>query len=120
MKCPKCKSEERTKNGFNKGKQRYKCKNCGCNYTKRYGRGYAPQVREKAIAYYLEGCGFRRIERMLGMSHNSVINWVKQAAKTVQKISEIYKKSEKVDILELDEMCTLIKKNETNNGYGSQ
>ncbi len=74
--------------------------------------------REKAIAYYLEGCGFRRIERMLGMSHNSVINWVKQAAKVVQKISKNYQNRENADILELDEMCTMLKKNETKSGYG--
>ncbi len=33
MKCPKCGQTERTKSGFHKGKQRYKCKFCGCNYT---------------------------------------------------------------------------------------
>ena len=31
--CPKCVREEKIKNGFNRGKQRYLCKNCGCNYT---------------------------------------------------------------------------------------
>jgi len=31
--CPKCGRTEKVKNGFNRGKQRYKCKNCGCNYT---------------------------------------------------------------------------------------
>ena len=52
------------------------------------------------------------------MSHNSVINWVKQAAKMVQKISKKYQDKEKVDILELDEMCTMLKKNGTKSGYG--
>jgi transposase-like protein len=27
----KCKSENRVKSGFHRGKQRYLCKNCGCN-----------------------------------------------------------------------------------------
>ena len=44
------------------------------------------------------------------MSYNSVINWVKQASKAVQKISEKYQMEEKVDVLELDEMCTFLKK----------
>ena len=110
MNCPKCRSRNKTKNGMHRGKQRYKCKSCGCSYTRSYGRGYHPKIREKAIAYYLEGCGFRRIERMLGMSYNSVINWVKQASKAVQKISEKYQMEEKVDVLELDEMCTFLKK----------
>ena len=110
MKCPKCKIEEKFKSGLKNGKQRYLCKRCGCNYIRSFSRGYHPKIREKAIAYYLEGCGFRRIERMLGMSYNSVINWVKQASKAVQKISEKYQMEEKVDVLELDEMCTFLKK----------
>jgi transposase-like protein len=118
MNCPKCKSKEKCKSGLKNGKQRYLCKKCGCNYTRGYGRGYHPKMKEKAIAYYLEGCGFRRIERMLGMSHNSVINWVKQAAKVVQKISKNCQNKENVDILELDELCTMLKKNETKSGYG--
>jgi transposase-like protein len=42
MKCPKCKSESHVKNGIIKGKQRFKCKGCGCNCTAGYG-----QVLEK-------------------------------------------------------------------------
>lgn len=34
MRCPKCQSEARRKSGFMTGKQRYQCKECGCNYTK--------------------------------------------------------------------------------------
>lgn len=36
-KCPKCGQKEKVKNGFMngfmRGRQKYKCKNCGCNYT---------------------------------------------------------------------------------------
>ena len=109
-KCPKCGRTEKVKNGFMRGKQRYKCKNCGCNYTG--GRnGYPEHVKQKAIKYYLEGNGFRRIERLMHVSHVSVINWVKQLASKIQRIP---KKSETVDVLELDEMCVNFKKK-----YGS-
>jgi transposase-like protein len=33
MNCPKCSSKERVKSGKVKGKQRYKCKECGCHYS---------------------------------------------------------------------------------------
>ncbi|MDR2511230.1 MAG: IS1 family transposase, partial [Bacteroidales bacterium] len=33
MNCPKCKSELKVKSGFTQGRQRYKCKNCGCHYS---------------------------------------------------------------------------------------
>ena len=71
-KCPKCGQKEKVKNRFMRGKQRYKCKNCGCNYTG--GRnGYPEDIKQKAIKYYLEGNGFRRIDRLLHVSRVSVI-----------------------------------------------
>ena len=82
------------------------CKNCGCNYTVGQ-RGYPEHIKRKAIQLYLEGHGFRRIERILKVSHVSVINWVKKAG---AKLDEIPKKYEKVEVLELDELCINLKK----------
>ena len=62
---------------------------------------------KKAIQLYLEGNGFRRIERILKVSHVSVINWVKKAGAKLEKISP---KNEKVEVLELDELCVNKKK----------
>ena len=108
IKCPKCGRAERTKNGFHRGKQRYKCKNCGCNYTGG-AKGYPEHVKQKAIKYYLEGNGFRRIERLMHVSHVSVINWVKKAAEGIRKSRKF--KQKKTNIFELDEMCINFKKN---------
>ena len=77
------------------------CKNCGCNYTVGH-RGYPEHIKRKATQLYLEGNGFRGIERILKVSHVSVINWVKKAG---AKLDEISKKDEKVEVLELDELC---------------
>ena len=91
-KFPKCRKKEKVKNGFMKGKQRYKCKCCGCNYTG--GRnGYPDHIKLRAIRYYLEGNVFRRIERLMGVSHVSVINWVKKFA---SKFKNITKQRQKV------------------------
>ena len=106
-KYPKCGREEKVKNGFMRGKQRYKCKNCGCNYIG--GRhGYPEDIKQKAIKYYLEGNGFRRIERLLHVSHVSVINWVKKDADEIRKQRKF--NNEKTNVLELDEMCINFKK----------
>ncbi|MDR1199352.1 MAG: hypothetical protein LBK94_10165 [Prevotellaceae bacterium] len=42
MKCPKCKSESHVRNGLIKGKQRFRCRQCGFNYTVGYD-----QISEK-------------------------------------------------------------------------
>ena len=104
IKCPKCGSEKR---GFHNKKQRYLCKECGCYYTG--GRnGYPDHIKRKAIQLYLEGNGFRRIERILKVSHVSVINWVKKAGAKLEKIP---KQDEKVEVWVLDELCINSKKN---------
>ena len=56
-----------------KGKQRYKCEYCGCNYIGSKN-GYPNHIKLKAIKYYLEGNGFRKSERLMVVSHLSVIN----------------------------------------------
>lgn len=48
----------------------------------------ADDVKENALRHYAEGVGLRATERLVGVSHNSVINWVKQevAGKALAKI----------------------------------
>ena len=105
--CPKCGRTEKVRNGFNRGKQGYLCKNCGCNYTGTKN-GYPDSVKQEAIKYYMEGIGFRRIERLLHVSHVSVINWVRKAAKKIRDSEQ--KEERTTDILELGEMCINFKK----------
>ena len=81
------------------------CKECGCHYTVSQ-RGYPEHIRRKVIQLYLEGNGFRSIERILKVSHVSVINWVKKAG---AKLEEVPKKDEKVEVLELDKLCVNLK-----------
>ena len=70
IKWTKCEQTEKIKNGFHRGKQRYKCKHYGCNYT---GSkiDYPDHINQKAIKY-LEVSGFRRIERLMYVSILSV------------------------------------------------
>ncbi len=81
----KCGKREETKSGFHEGKQR--CKSCGCNYTGGH-RGCPDYVKLQAIKYYLEGNGFRRIERLMHVSHVSVANWIKQLASKIENIPQ--------------------------------
>jgi transposase-like protein len=103
---PQCGIDKKVKSGFMNKKQQYLCKNCGCNYTSGIN-DYSESVKKEALRYYTEGIGFRKIERLLGMSHVSVINWVKKAA---GKLKKVLSEKEKVEVLELDETCVSFKK----------
>jgi transposase-like protein len=77
--CPKCNATEATKSGIIAGRQRYKCKNCGYHFSvEKIGREVDNYYVIKALQLYLEGVSYREIERLLGVSHVSVMNWVKK------------------------------------------
>lgn len=79
IKCPKCQGEEVAKSGVVGGRQRYKCKNCKYHFTvSKLGKSIDKYYVIKALQLYLEGISLREIERILGISHVSVLNWVKQ------------------------------------------
>jgi hypothetical protein len=58
------------------GKQRYRCKVCGFNYTTGF-RGKPIELRQEALKLYLDGMGFRAIGRVLNVSNVTVLNWVR-------------------------------------------
>ena len=66
--CEHCGGYRSVKNGYVKGKQRYKCK----DFSKTYREGderekYTNQQRLKVLKWYLEGAGIMSIERMEGV-----------------------------------------------------
>ncbi len=77
--CPKCKLENVTRSGIVKGRQRYRCKQCNYFFTVlKEGKNIDHYYVIKALQLYLEGVTYREIERILGISHVSVMNWVKK------------------------------------------
>jgi transposase-like protein len=77
--CPKCQSEVLIKSGVVKGRQRYRCKNCQYSFTVlKEGKQIDPYYVIKALQLYIEGVTYREIERILGISHVTVMNWVKK------------------------------------------
>ncbi len=77
--CPRCQSEDSAKSGVVKGRQRYRCRSCQYHFTVlKQGKNIDPYYVIKALQLYIEGVTFREIERILGISHVSVMNWVRR------------------------------------------
>ncbi len=77
--CPSCSSENQIKSGVINGRQRYKCKDCNYYFTvNKIGKKIDDYYVSKALQLYLEGLTYREIERILGISHVSIMNWVKK------------------------------------------
>ena len=77
--CPQCQSNKIIKSGIIKNRQRYKCKECNYFFTvNKLGKSIDKYYVTKALQLYLEGLSYREIERILGVSHVTVMKWVKK------------------------------------------
>ncbi len=77
MKCSNCGSESVWKNGHHHGRQRFKCKDCGYQFTvESRGRG----MEFRMLTYLLYTCGFslRTVGKLLSVSHKAVHDWLKE------------------------------------------
>jgi transposase-like protein len=110
--CKKCKSKDIVKNGNQDEVQRYKCKTCGSVFRGKDAK-YSSEFKLEAIMMYINSMGIRAIARVKKV-HNSVVSlWIKQMGEVVksafhEKINEI--QPSHINILELDELFTYVKK----------
>ena len=115
MNCLRCKSFIHIKNGIVNGRLRYKCHDCGYNYSVELkSTASSSFVKRQALQLYLEGLGFRSIGRILGVSHVSVQKWIKKFGQELEEL----KSENEISVVELDEMHTYIgnKKNIAGSG----
>jgi len=66
MQCPECQSTHVNKNGQKKGKHNYICVGCGRQFIDCYQphKGYCQGVKRECLKMYVNGMGFRAIERI--------------------------------------------------------
>jgi transposase-like protein len=108
--CPKCKSDQIVKSGMVKGRQRYHCKACSYFFSVlKDGKNIDPYYVIKALQLYIEGVSLREIERLIGVSHVSVLNWVKKYHISAPENSE-YRPTYK--ILKHEELCRFMAQRE--------
>ncbi len=87
------------------------CRECGKTYTLDAKRqGYSADVREKAVRMYVEGNNFRRIGRLLGVNHQSVVNWVNAYQ---EKIKDMTVLPEQTQTIEMDELWSFVGEKKT-------
>ena len=117
MECPECKSTHIRKNGIKKGKQNHICVNCGRQFIDRYEttRGYSDDVKQECLKMYVNGMGFRGIERVKKVHHTTVITWVKQVG---ERLPDAYDPDTTVEVGELDELETFVGSKKTKSGCG--
>jgi transposase-like protein len=81
LRCKACGGEEHVKNGFMRGKQRYRCKACGLNFTDTPPPGKPLAMKVTAVLLYVSGLSMNRTAKLLGVSTPTVQAWIEQFAK---------------------------------------
>ena len=115
MTCKKCGGDNYVRAGFVKGEQRYKCKECGCQFVPTRHHGKPEKDKLFAVWLYLHGLSFRTIAKVLKVTHKAVCDWVRTYA------TYNYTKPEPQGgalVVELDEMWHFIHSKKHRSGYG--
>jgi len=121
MKCLKCGSGERCKNGFYAGQQKWKCKDCGHTSCRSTPRGAPIEIIRLALTLVLEGVGFNATSRILTAfgykcTENAVIGWVRKFGSKAHTLSASTKTA--VKYIQIDEMFSYVKKKPTSDSCG--
>jgi insertion element IS1 protein InsB len=118
MQCPKCVSTHIRKNGKQRGKQNYICAECNRQFIDDYEpKGYSQEIRRECLEMYVNGAGFRAIERVKKVHHTTVINWVKTVGNA---LPDTPVEDEIPQVTQIDEMETFIGSKKTRFGCGQQ
>jgi transposase len=115
LRCKRCGSGEHVKNGLMRGRQRYRCRACGLNFTDTPPRGMPLRVKVTAVLLYLSGLSMNRTAKLLGVSTPSVMTWIEQFAEAYAQKPE---PEGRAVVVELDEMWHFLKKSGTSSGSG--
>ena len=111
--CRACGSMRNSKWGSRRGKQCYRCCECGFQFTIESDRRSRLEVR-RAITLYCLGFSFRTIGKLMSYHHTTILNWITTFAK-----ENHLKPIPKAEIfVELEEMHHYIQSKKTNHGFG--
>ncbi|WP_315786134.1 IS1 family transposase [Fischerella sp. JS2] len=107
MECPRCGSCHNRKNGKKRGKQNHICCDCGRQFIDVYKppRGYSDEIKQECLKMYVNGMGFRGIERVKNVHHTTIIHWVKRVG---TQLADTPNSKEIPQVGELDELETFI------------
>lgn len=77
--CTKCNSDNIVKNGTTKkGKQKFKCNDCGSYGTLDASAKYTEDRKEEIMRAYEERQSMRGIERTFGVARQTLSKWLKK------------------------------------------
>jgi transposase-like protein len=99
----------KTKNGT----QRYRCKNCGQTFTETHGtvfyrRQASRETILETLALLAEGVRISSISRAKGIKEDTILDWLRAAARQAAEVEEALLKDYRVSQAQLDGLWTYV------------
>jgi len=113
--CKNCSSEKVVKSGNVRGKQRYKCKDCGYNFVIGDDRTNEKIAALKALCvlFYSLGKGsYNMMGKLLGRNRSLIYRWIREAGLNMEEPAI----SGEITEIEFDEMWHFIESKKRNFG----
>lgn len=89
MFCRKCRSDLLIKNGIVRGRQRYRCRACGFNFTQEHSNGWPSSSKLLIVVSYCDGESISDLAEQSGATPASVFRWIEEARESINGDGEI-------------------------------
>jgi transposase len=103
------------KSGHACGRQRWRCKGCGRQFTRTEPRGKPAAVKRQAIELHCLGLSMNAVAKRVGVSAQSMLRWVREPA---QRHCPKPAPTESTAVVEIDEVWHFVEKSRTSSGSG--
>ena len=113
--CPACGGAVLIRSVHACGRQRWRCKGCGRQFTRTAPRGKPVAMKLDAVSLYCAGLSLNAIGKRLGVSTQSVVRWVRDHAEARCPKPE---PQGRALVVEIDEMWHFIEKKPSVCGSG--
>ena len=111
--CKHCCRTNTVKNGIQKGRQNYFCKDCNRNFVPPRDKSSYEAIKKLAVILYGSGGNsFNYLASLFGVCPATVYNWVKKYAEDLEEM----KVSPHIKEIEIDEMWHFIRSKKTRCG----
>jgi insertion element IS1 protein InsB len=107
--CDRCGSINLVRNGTNKcGNQQYHCHDCGAYRVLNPQQGYTDDERAQVLRAYREGVSLRGLERIFGVSRQTIVRWLEAEVEQLPAVHETLVEPVEGDVLEVDEAWSFV------------
>src|SRR4051795_8974974 len=106
--CPVCGGAALIRSGHACGRQRWRCKGCGRQFTRTTPRGKPAAMKREAVGLYCTGLSLNATGKRLGVSAPSVTRWVRDHAR--ERCPKPEPTAGRAVVVEIDEVWHFVQK----------